>query len=318
MNYFKTAVLMAALMALFGMFGAMLGGLEGMSVMLIIGAVMNFYTYWTSDSRVLRAYSAREVDAASAPEFYGIVQKLAANAGLPMPKVYIIDNPQPNAFATGRNPEHAAVTATTGLLKTLEPREIAGVMAHELAHVKNHDTLTMTIAATIAGAISTIAHFGFWFGGHRSDGQRVNPIVMILMLVAAPLAASILQLAISRSREYAADRMGARIAQDPQGLAAALAKIAYGAQSIPNYTAEDYPATASLFIINPLTGHGTDSLFATHPATENRIAALRQLAGEMTGIRPLIESGRPSTPVVTPDQPPAAPWGPGRKRGPWG
>ncbi len=221
-NWLKTAILMAGIVALFGVVGTAFGGRSGMLLALAFGGAMNFFAYWFSDKIVLRMYNAQEVDAASAPQFYGLVQDLAQRAGLPMPRVYLIDEAQPNAFATGRNPEHAAVAATTGILRLLSARELRGVMAHELAHVRHRDILTSTIAATVAGAISAIAQFGFLFGGRSSDGERANPFVGLIVMILAPLAAMLIQMAISRSREFEADRGGAEISGDPQALAAAL------------------------------------------------------------------------------------------------
>jgi heat shock protein HtpX len=223
---------------------------------------------------------AQEVDRASAPEYYDIVATLAQRANLPMPKVYIMDNPQPNAFATGRNPENAAVAATTGLLQTLSPSEVAGVMAHELAHIKNRDTLVMTLTATLAGAISMLANFGFLFGG-RDRNSPLGPLGGLLLLILAPLAAMIVQLAVSRTREYEADRGGAEISGQPLSLASALHKISRAAQRIPNEAAEANPAMAHLFIVNPLSGQRMDNLFSSHPATENRVAELQKMAAEM-------------------------------------
>jgi heat shock protein HtpX len=223
------------------------------------------------------------VDERSAPEFYLMIRDLAANAGLPMPKVYIYDNPQPNAFATGRNPENAAVAASTGLIHALSPQEVAGVMAHELAHIQNRDTLTMTITATLAGAISMLGNFAFLFSGNRDNNNNSNPLGFIGVLAAmivAPLAAMLVQMAISRTREYSADRRGAEICGNPLWLASALGKIAGAAHAVPNYEAERNPATAHMFIINPLSGERMDNLFSTHPNTENRIAALQQMASE--------------------------------------
>jgi heat shock protein HtpX len=307
MNIVKTGLLLAALTALFGVAGYLLGGTNGMLIALLIGAGMNLFAYWNSDRMALAAHHAVEVDESTAPDLVAMVRDLAARAEIPMPRVYLIENPQPNAFATGRNPENAAVAATTGILRMLSYEELAGVMAHELAHIKNRDTRIMTVSATIAGAISTLAQFGFLFGGR--DGERPNPLVMIGTMILAPLAAMIIQMAISRTREYDADRMGAMICRQPMSLASALAKIASGVAHVPNPDAERHPATAPLFIINPLSGHGMDNLFSTHPATENRIAALRQLAGEMAAQGP---SGfAPSAPGG------AGPWARSR-RGPWG
>jgi heat shock protein HtpX len=307
MNIIKTGLLLAALTALFGVAGYLLGGTNGMLIALLIGAGMNLFAYWNSDRMALAAYHAVEVDESTAPELVRMVRDLAARAEIPMPGVYLIENPQPNAFATGRNPENAAVAATTGILRLLSREELAGVLAHEIAHIKNRDTLIMTVSATIAGAISTLAQFGFLFGGR--DGERPNPLVMIGTMILAPLAAMIIQMAISRTREYDADRMGAMICGQPMWLASALAKIAGGVAHVPNPDAERHPATAPMFIINPLSGHGMDNLFSTHPATENRIAALRALAGEM-GAQPLHAFG--SEPRGG-----TGPWA-RSQRGPWG
>jgi heat shock protein HtpX len=275
-NWFKTTLLMSAVVALFGIVGATLGGAQGMLIALLLGGGMNFFAYWFSDKMVLSMYGAREVDASSAPEFYGVVRELAGRAGLPMPKVYLIDEAQPNAFATGRNPEHAAVAATTGILQLLTARELRGVMAHELAHVKHRDILTSTIAATMAGAISAIAHFGFLFGGRGED--RPNPVVAIIVMILAPIAAMLIQFAISRAREFGADSGGAEISGDPQALAAALEKIERYAKGLPMAPAEQHPETAQMMIINPLSGGGIAGLFSTHPATAERIARLLALA----------------------------------------
>lgn len=279
MNYVRTGMLMAALTALFGVVGYLLAGAGGMLIALGIAVATNLFSYWNSDRLALSAYNAQQVDAATAPELYGMVRDLAQRANMPMPRVYIIQEDQPNAFATGRNPQNAAVAATTGIIRALSYDELAGVMAHELAHIKNHDTLTMTISATMAGAISTLASFGMFFGGSRDN--RPNAIVQIALMILAPLAASIVQMAISRSREYEADRIGGEICGNPVALADALAKIAGGVAHIPNETAEAKPATAHMFIINPLSGRGMDSLFSTHPDTGNRIAALMEQARAM-------------------------------------
>jgi len=275
-NWFKTTLLMAAVIALFGVVGATLGGAEGMLIALLLGGGMNFFAYWFSDKMVLRMYGAREVDAASAPEYYAIVRELAGRAGIPMPKVYVIDEAQPNAFATGRNPQHAAVAATTGILQLLTARELRGVMAHELAHVKHRDILTSTIAATMAGAISAIAHFGFLFGGRGDD--RPNPIVAIVVMIMAPIAAMLIQFAISRAREFGADSGGAEISGDPQALASALEKMERYAKGLPMPSAEQHPETAQMMIINPLHGGGLAGLFSTHPTTAERIARLLAMA----------------------------------------
>ncbi len=279
MNTLRTGILMAAMTGLFLAVGFLLGGTGGMAIALVIAVAMNAFAYWNADKLVLRMYHARPVDKQAAPTLVGIVEQLARNAELPMPKVYIIDDPQPNAFATGRNPENAAVAATTGLLKRLSAEEVAGVMAHELAHVKNRDTLTMTITATIAGAISMLANFGLFFGDNRNNPLGI--VGAILVMILAPLAAGLVQMAISRTREYAADRGGAEICGHPLWLAAALEKIDRAARSIDNNTAENNPATAHMFIINPLHSHRVDNLFTTHPRTENRILRLRQMAAEM-------------------------------------
>ena len=275
-NWLKTTLLMAAVVALFGIVGATVGGAQGMLVALLLGGAMNFFAYWFSDKMVLRMYGAREVDAASAPEYYGVVRELAARAGLPMPRVYLIDEAQPNAFATGRNPQHAAVAATTGILQLLSARELRGVMAHELAHVKHRDILTSTIAATMAGAISAIAHLGLLFGG-RGD-NRPNPVVALIVMILAPLAAMLIQFAISRAREFGADTGGAEISGDPQALAAALEKIERYARGVPLPTAEQHPETSHVMIVNPLSGGGIAGLFSTHPATAERVARLLALA----------------------------------------
>ena len=275
-NWFKTGLLMAAIMALFGMVGAVLGGGQGMLLALMFGLGVNLWAYWYSDTMVLKLYRAQEVDATSAPQLYNTVGELAARAGLPMPKVYLIDEAQPNAFATGRNPEHAAVAATTGILQLLSARELRAVLAHELSHVTHRDILTSTITASIAGAISTLANFGMLFGG-RSDDNR-NPLVALVVLILAPIAAVLIQLAISRGREYEADRGGAELSGDPRALADALAKIDRYAKGLPLETAEAHPATAHMMIINPLSGGGLTGLFSTHPPTEERIHRLLAMA----------------------------------------
>lgn len=276
-NWLKTSILMAGIVVLFAMVGAALGGAGGMLIALAFAGAMNVYAYWFSDKAVLGMYNAREVDAQSAPKFYSMVKELAANAGLPMPRVYIIDEAQPNAFATGRNPENAAVAATTGIMQILSERELRGVMAHELAHVKHRDTLISSISATIAGAVSSIAQFGMLFtGGDRDRG--VHPAVAILIMILAPIAAMLIQMAISRSREFEADRGGAEISGDPGALASALQKIHNYAHRVPMETAEQHPETAQMMIINPLSGEGIKGLFSTHPQTEERVARLMALA----------------------------------------
>jgi heat shock protein HtpX len=277
MNSLKTVMLLAGLTALFMALGYTLGGSGGAMMALVAAAAMNLFTFWNADKIVLRMHGAREVDRGTAPELVGIVERLAARAGLPMPKIYLIDSAHPNAFATGRNPANAAVAATTGLLSMLNREEIAGVMAHELAHVKNRDTLIMTMTATIAGAISFLANFGLFFRG--GDDNRGNMLAMIAAVIVAPFAAMIVQLAISRTREYGADRAGAEISGNPRALASALAKLHNGAARVPNPVAMRNPAAASLYIVP--TGTGRDNLFSTHPDTANRIAALEAIADQM-------------------------------------
>jgi heat shock protein HtpX len=278
-NWVKTAILMAAIMALFGIVGGMIGGRSGMMMALVFGGAMNFFSYWFSDKMVLKMYNAREVDETSAPQFYNMVRELAQRASLPMPRVYLIDEQQPNAFATGRNPEHAAVAATTGILHLLSARELRGVMAHELTHVAHRDILISTISATMAGAISALANFAMFFGGRSDDGRPANPLAGIAVALLAPLAAGLIQMAISRAREYEADRGGAEISDDPNALADALGKIQqYAEGRIPLGPAEAHPETAQMMILNPLSGGGIRSLFSTHPPTEERIARLRAMA----------------------------------------
>lgn len=277
-NGLRTGVLIAAMTALFLGIGYLIGGFGGAAIAFVIALGMNAFAYWNSDKMVLRMYGARQVDETTAPDLVKMVRQLAQNADLPMPKVFIMDNDQPNAFATGRNPENAAVAATTGLLSRLTPQEVAGVMAHELAHVKNRDTLTMTITATLAGAISMLANFALFFGGNRNNPLGI--IGAIALMILAPLAAALVQMAISRAREYEADKMGAEICGRPLWLASALEKIEGFASRIDNNVAERNPASASLFIINPLHTQKSDALFSTHPNTANRVAALRAMAGE--------------------------------------
>jgi heat shock protein HtpX len=273
-NLLKTAVLMAAITALFMAIGSLLGGHSGMMFALVIALAMNFFSYWFSDKLVLRMYNAREVDETSAPQFYRMVRELAQRAELPMPRVYLINEDAPNAFATGRNPENAAVAATTGILRVLSERELRGVMAHELAHVRHRDILISTISATMAGAISMLANFAMFFGGRDSEGRSTNPIVGLLVMLLAPLAASLIQFAISRAREFEADRGGAEISGDPRSLASALQKIHRHAHGIPLETAERHPETAQMMIVNPLSGGGLRGLFSTHPSTEERVERL--------------------------------------------
>ena len=307
MNMMRTAMLIALMTALFMGVGFLIGGRGGMMIALLIAAGMNLVGYWNADKMVLSMHGAVEVDEASAPEYFGIVRDLAARAGLPMPKVYLIDNPQPNAFATGRNPQNAAVAATTGLLERLNYDEVAGVMAHELAHVQNRDTLTMTITATLAGAISMLGNFAFFFGGNsRENNNPLGFVGVLAAMIVAPLAAAIVQMAVSRTREYSADRRGAEISGKPLALASALDKIARNVERIHNPDAERAPATAHLFIINPLSGERMDNLFSTHPATENRIAALQNMAREPSFGAPPVQ--RSAAPRAAPEAA-AGPWG---------
>ena len=316
MSYARTALLMAAMTALLMVFGLMLGGQSGIMIALVIAVAMNFFAYWNADKMVLSMHGARQVSEQEAPELFGIVRRLARRADLPMPKVYIIDSNQPNAFATGRNPQNAAVAATTGLLRILNHDEVEGVMAHELAHVKNRDTLTMTITATIAGAISMLANFAFFFGGNRNN--PLGTIGTILMMILAPMAAMLVQMAISRTREYAADKEGARICGKPLALASALARLHQGATVNVNARAEENPATAHLFIVNPLKGGSIDSLFSTHPRMEERISRLEAMAASgdytpmprATGRRTAGSTSVPSTEASEHEKSP--------RKGPWG
>lgn len=277
-NFAKTAVLMAAITALFIVVGGMLGGEQGMLMALLMALGMNFFSYWFSDTMVLKMTNAQQVDERSAPQFYAVVKELADRAGLPMPKVFLIDEDAPNAFATGRNPENASVAATTGILKILSERELRGVMAHELAHVQHRDILISTVAATMAGAISALANFAMFFGGRDSDGRPNNPIASLLVAILAPIAASLIQMSISRAREYEADRGGAEISSDPVALAHALEKIHQYAQGIPFQAVEQHPETAQMMILNPLSAGGLAQLFSTHPPTEERVARLMAMA----------------------------------------
>jgi len=285
MNYMRTALLLAVLTGFFLVVGYLLGGRSGLTIALIIALGMNLFAYWNSDQMVLRMSNAREVGPQEAPELHAIVSQLAQQAGLPMPRVYVIDEDQPNAFATGRSPEHAAVAVNSGLLRHLSREEVAGVLSHELGHVKNRDTLTMTIAATLAGAIGFLSSFGFFFGGARNEDGRPSssPIVALAAMILAPLAASMVQMAISRSREFEADRMGAEISGHPEWLASALRRLHEGTQAIANATAEAHPAMAHLYIDNPLSGGGMANLFSTHPPMEERIARLQAMTA---GARP--------------------------------
>ncbi|SDB25777.1 zinc metalloprotease HtpX [Bauldia litoralis] len=310
MAFLRTAMLLAAMTAIFMGVGYMVGGTGGMTIAFLVAAGMNVFTYWNADKLVLRMHNAREVDARTAPEFYAIVRDLAAQASLPMPKVYVMDSPQPNAFATGRNPENAAVCATTGLLRALSREEIAAVMAHELGHVKNRDTLVMTITATIAGAISMLANFAFFFGGARDNNNPFGFVGILVAAIVAPIAALLVQMAVSRTREYSADRAAAEITGRPDWLISALSKIAQAAPRMQNDEAERHPATAHLFIINPLSGARMDNLFATHPATANRIAALQGM----------MRNGPAAQPPASVAVPRVGRTGPARnrQRGPWG
>ena len=280
MSYVKTAILMAAMTALFMGIGYLLAGSGGMFIALLVAAGMNAFTWWNSDKMVLRMHNAQPVPAGDRLGLSKMVEDLATNAHMPVPAVYLIDTPQPNAFATGRNPENAAVAVTTGLMRTLSREELAGVIAHELAHIRNHDTAIMTVTATFAGAITMLANFAMFFGGRRENG--IGLIGTLALMFLAPLAAALVQMAISRTREYAADRTGAEICGQPLALASALERIQHGAARIDNNAAERNPATAHMFIINPLHAHKHDNLFSTHPATENRIAALKQMASDVS------------------------------------
>ena len=283
-NLMKTAILMAAITALFMAIGSVLGGRQGMMLALIVALGMNFFSYWFSDALVLKMYNAQQVDESSAPQFYRMIQELARNAQLPMPTVYLIEEDAPNAFATGRNPEHAAVAATTGILRVLTERELRGVMAHELAHVRHRDILISTISATMAGAISMLANFAMFFGGRDSEGRSTNPIVGLLVMILAPIAASLIQMAISRAREFEADRGGAEISGDPRALASALQKIhQYAHGGIPMAAAERHPETAQMMIMNPLSAGGLRGMFSTHPSTEERVERLLAMAPVAAG-----------------------------------
>ena len=312
MNVIRTGMLLAFMTALFMGVGYLIGGSGGMMIAFIIAAGMNLFSYWNSDKMVLRMHHAVEIDERNAPEYYGIVRDLSARANLPMPKVYLIQNPQPNAFATGRNPHNAAVAATTGLLERLSHEEVAGVMAHELAHIQNRDTLTMTITATLAGAISMLGNFAFFFGGNRENNNPLGLIGVLVAVIVAPLAAMIVQMAISRTREYAADRRGAEICDNPIWLASALDKIARNTKRVVNEDAERNPATAHMFIVNPLSGQRMDNLFSTHPDTDNRIAALQAMESEFSA-RGTMARQAPRAQAEA-QQSPAAP----TEQGPWG
>jgi heat shock protein HtpX len=308
-GYTRTVILLAALTALFGVIGQMIGGQQGMIMALLFAGGMNLFAWWNSDKMVLRMHNAQPISPQDAPRLYEMTAQLAANAGLPMPALYVIHEAQPNAFATGRDPQHAAVAVNTGLLEMLSEEEAAGVIAHELAHIKNRDTLVMTVTASIAGAISALAQFGMMFSRSRNQqGQNpFGPIGMLLMVILAPIAAAIVQMAISRSREYEADKMGAEICGQPMALAGALQTLEHYAHQRVNQRAEANPATAHMFIINPLSGARMDNLFSTHPRTANRVAALEKLAASM-GAQP---SGSPWGQALPSEKPQA-------RRGPWG
>jgi heat shock protein HtpX len=278
MNWAKTALLLAVLTGLFVAIGGVIGGSSGMIIAFFVATAMNAFAYWNSDKMVLRMYGARPVDEASAPDLVAIVRELAGRAGIPTPKVYVLDNPQPNAFATGRDPEHGAVAVTTGLLNILSREEVTGVLAHELSHIKHRDTLTMTVTATIAGAISMLANFALFFGSGDNRNNPLSFVGSLALMILGPLAAGLVQMAISRSREYDADDSGAEISGHPMWLASALERIHNGAERVINVDAERNPATAHMFIVNPLSGHRMDNLFSTHPSIENRIARLEARA----------------------------------------
>jgi heat shock protein HtpX len=325
-NFAKTGLLLAVLTGILVAMGGLVGGVTGAAVAFAIAAAMNLFSLWQSDKMVLGMYGAQEVDAQSGGDYYAIVRELAQRAGLPMPRVYIMHSEQPNAFATGRNPQNAAVCASTGLIETMSREELAGVMAHELAHVKNYDTLTMAVAATVGGAVSMLAQFlqfsSIFGGGNREgNGGGFGWIGAIVAAILAPIAATLVQMAVSRSREYQADHMGGLLCGNPLWLASALRKIEGYARQIPNETAERAPGTAHLFIINPLTGQGMDNLFSTHPNTDNRIAELEKLAAELGAQPPpFVSSEAPTTGSPWATSGASGPWGstPNRPRGPWG
>ena len=300
-NYSRTALLLAALTGLFLAAGYLVGGQTGMVFAFLFALAMNAFAYWNADKMLLSMYGAKPVDEQSAPALHAMVRRLAEGAGLPMPRVYVVDNPQPNAFATGRDPEHAAVAVTSGLVQSLSMEEAAGVVSHELAHIRNRDTLIMTVTATIAGAISMLANFAFFFGGGNNRNNPLGFVGVLLVMLLAPLAAMLVQLAISRGREYEADRGGAEISGHPLWLASALERLESARHIVGNEEAERNPATAHLFIVNPLAGSGVDSLFATHPSTANRIARLRDLAAHM-GRQPIPSTARK-------DEAGRGPWG---------
>ena len=315
MNLVKTAMLLALMTALFMGIGYMIGGQQGALIALLIAAAMNMWSWWNSGNAVLRMHNAVAINESNAPELFRLTEALCERAGLPLPAIYLIDSKQPNAFATGRSPSNAAVAVTTGLLEKLTEEEVAGVVAHELAHIENRDTLIMTVTATLAAAISMLGNFAFFTGGNRDN--PLGGLGVILAIVVAPLAAGIVQMAISRTREYSADRRGAEICGQPLWLASALKSIAIAAGRIPNMAAERSPATAHLFIINPLNGDRADNLFSTHPATENRIAALQELASSPDFVPASVSREPVSEPVAPPPLPERASRPP-EPTGPWG
>ncbi|MDD3266089.1 MAG: zinc metalloprotease HtpX [Burkholderiales bacterium] len=283
-NNVKTFALMAAIIALFGVIGGLIGGKTGMMMALLFGGAMNFFAYWNSASMVLKMYNAQEVGMHNAPDLYAMMQELSNKANLPMPKVYVINEDQPNAFATGRNPENAAVAFTTGIMRALDYRELRGVAAHELSHINHRDILISTVSATVAGAISALANMAMWFGIRDENGNR-NWVASLLIGIFAPMAAAVIQMSISRSREYLADKGAAELTEDPLALASALHKIESIARGVPLNTAEEHPATAQMMIINPLSGAGRDNLFSTHPSTANRIIELENMARKLGQLR---------------------------------
>jgi len=306
----RTGILLAVITALFVGIGFAIAGPEGALIAFVIALATNAFAYWNSDKMVLSMYGARQVTESDAPEFVGMVAQLAQRADLPMPKVYIIENDQPNAFATGRNPENAAVAATTGLLNACTREEVAGVMAHELAHVKNRDMLIMTVTATIAGAISFLSMFAMFFGGSSRNG---NQIIAILVAILAPIAAGLVQMAISRTREYEADRIGAEICGNPEWLASALERLDVMSGRVVNHDAERNPGTAHLFIANPLKSNGVDNLFSTHPNMANRVARLRSMTGGGDGgFTPADRATRTAASRIPSSRRPSP------RRGPWG
>jgi heat shock protein HtpX len=309
MNFARTAMLLAFMTALFMGVGFLIGGRGGMMIALVVAAGMNVFSWWNSDRMVLSAYDAQELDERNAPELFGMIRDLSQKAGIPMPRAYLINEDQPNAFATGRSPDNAAVAVSTGLLERLSHEEVAGVVAHELAHIENRDTLTMTVTATIAGAISMLGNFAFFFGGSRDNDRPFGFVGALVAMIVAPFAAMLVQMAISRTREYAADRRGAEICGNPLWLASALRRIEASAHQLPNYHAEANPATAHMFIINPLSGERMDNLFSTHPNTDNRVAELEKFAQAMR--QTPRQSAEPQTARPTPA-------GAGTRRGPWG